>query len=168
MSISVCLPQISTRHASFLSLLETSDARRVPASIIGRRGCWGLQPRLQGSPLPKMFAKLVALSSHPSSYSLWLDYLRSQNTPHKREAQSLGSHALLRGYALIHAPFVSPRFVKSMARVFTSSELNFALRTLDVCGRRGFYPWLRYGVWCAMARELRLPMDVEDLVASYI
>ena len=60
------------------------------ASIFGRRGCWGLQPRLQGSPLPKMFAKLVALSSHPSSDSLWLEYFRSQNTPHKREVSKYG------------------------------------------------------------------------------
>ena len=50
----------------------------------------------------------------------------------------------------------------------TSPELRFALRTLDACGRRGFYSWLRFGVWYAMARELRLPLDVEDLVASFI
>ena len=55
-----------------------------------------------------------------------------------------------------------------MVLVLTSLELDFALRTLDTCGRRGFYPWLRFGVWYAMARELRLPLDVEDLVASFI
>ena len=55
-----------------------------------------------------------------------------------------------------------------MVLKLTSPELRFALRTLDTCGRRGYWKWLRFGVWYSMAREMSLPLDVEDLVASFI
>ena len=70
--------------------------------------------------------------------------------------------------AFIDASYVSPPLVKIMVLKLTSPELRFALRTLDTCGRQGYWKWLRFGVWYSMAREMSLPLDVEDLVASYI
>ena len=51
-----------------------------------------------------------------------------------------------------------------MVRVLTSPGLRSALRDLDESGRS----WFDLCVWYAMARELRLSLELRDLVASYI